>query len=163
MVIKAHVFERIGLDYINKTPQEVHNIRHFLGVAAEKTLSNERRFRSFYGASSSTCERLWMLIDPYKTMPRGVQPFHLLWGLLFLKVYATEPVHCSIVGCPDEKTFRKWSILFVNAISQLENEIVSVVNIFVCVSYLSFVLMLQCLRAQQTDKAGKSVPWRHIE
>ena len=63
-------------------------------------------------------------------MPKGVQPFHLLWGLIFMKVYATEAVHCKIVNSPDEKTFRKWSLLFVKEISYLESEIVSLSVVF---------------------------------
>ncbi len=29
-------------------------------------------------------------IDPFKTMPMGVHPKHLLWALCFLTVYDTE-------------------------------------------------------------------------
>ena len=48
-------------------------------------------------------------------MPNGVEFHHLLWGLLQMKLYPTEPVACAIAAgrgeAPDEKTFRKWSRL----------------------------------------------------
>ena len=37
-----------------------------------------------FGAMPSVCCVLWEKIDPYKTMPNGVQEKHLLWGLFFL-------------------------------------------------------------------------------
>jgi hypothetical protein len=42
---------------------------------------------------------------------------HLLWALVFLKVYATsEEVHCAIVGWSHVQTFRKYSWYFVEKI-----------------------------------------------
>jgi hypothetical protein len=46
--------------------------------------SNATRFRlTFFGTSPDVCARIWLLIDPYATMPTGVQLFHLLWALMF--------------------------------------------------------------------------------
>ena len=75
----------------------------FLGVLDTRSVSNQQHFRAFFRASPLTCERLWTLLDPKETMPKGVQPFHLLWGLVFMKVYATEAVHCKIINSPDKK------------------------------------------------------------
>lgn len=49
---------------------------------------------------------------------------HLLWALVFLKVYSTEEVHCRIVGWPSPKTFRKWSWYFVGKIAELKDEVI---------------------------------------
>jgi len=84
-----------------------------------------RRWNSAFGASPKVCSVLWNKIDPFKTMPRGVTPKHLLWGLYFLAVYDTEHNSSHAVGKVDEKTYRKWSELFVKAISYLEYEVVS--------------------------------------
>jgi hypothetical protein len=46
---------------------------------------------------------------------------HLLWALVFLKVYATEEIHCAIAGWPNADTFRKYSWYFVRKISELED------------------------------------------
>jgi hypothetical protein len=39
----------------------------------------------------------------------SARPRHLLWALVFLKVYASEDVHCCLVGYVDAKTYRKWA------------------------------------------------------
>ena len=96
---------------------------------------------------------LWNKIDPFKTMPMGVTPKHLLWGLYFLAVYDTEHNSSHAVGKVDEKTYRKWSELFVKAISYLEYEVVS------------FFLTMYCAHSQSThpsffsqiDRVGQSI------
>ena len=84
-----------------------------------------RFFLTFFGTTPWVCSLLWAMLKPFETMPRGVKPCHLLWALMFMKVYATETVHASIAGC-DEKTFRKWSWIFVEGIAGLEASFVSV-------------------------------------
>ncbi|KAL3795507.1 LOW QUALITY PROTEIN: hypothetical protein ACHAW5_011307 [Stephanodiscus triporus] len=85
----------------------------------------ERRWKSAFGASPEVCCLLWNKINPYKTMPTGVDPKHLLWALYFLTVYDTEHNSAHSLGKVDEKTYRKWSELFVDAISYLECEVYS--------------------------------------
>jgi hypothetical protein len=84
-----------------------------------------RRWNSAFGASPEVCSVLWNKMDPFETMPRGVAPKHLLWGLYFLTVYDTEHNSSHALGKVDKKTYRKWSELFVEAISFLEYEVVS--------------------------------------
>ena len=60
-----------------------------------------------FGTCPDMCSLLWDKLDPTNTMPNGVKGFHLLWGLMFLKSYASEVVHCAISGGVDEKTFCK--------------------------------------------------------
>jgi hypothetical protein len=44
---------------------------------------------------------------------------------MFMKLYCSETVHCIIAGGEvDEKTFRKWSWIFVDAIAALHFEVV---------------------------------------
>jgi len=83
-----------------------------------------RKFASFFGTTPFICSMLWAYLEPCQNFPRNVQPVHLLWALMFLKVYATEPVHCSLAGGVDEKTFRKWSWMFVHGIADLEAGVV---------------------------------------
>ena len=49
----------------------------------------------------------------------------MLWGLMFLKIYASEGVLATLAGGVDEKTFRKWAWRFVDAIADLEDDVVS--------------------------------------
>jgi len=76
---------------------------------------------------------MWSMIST--EVPSGASFLHLLWGLLFLKVYATESILCGIVGGVDEKTFREWAWLMVEKMAALKTRIVSVVAIFVLFNF----------------------------
>ena len=92
-----------------------------------------RRFKAHFGTSPLVCSIMWSMIST--EVPSGASFLHLLWGLLFLKVYATESVLCGIVGGVDEKTFRKWAWLMVEKMAGLKTRIVSVVAIFVLFNF----------------------------
>ena len=64
------------------------------------------------------------MLDLTNTMPNGVKGFHLLWGLMFLKLYASEAVRCAISGGVNEKTFRKCSWMFISRIADLAPQVV---------------------------------------
>ena len=51
------------------------------------------------------------------------KPCHLLWALLFLKVYAVEDVLAGMCEC-DEETFRKYADRILSMISLLEVDVV---------------------------------------
>ena len=103
-----------------------------------------RRWMSHFAASPTVCTIIWrklfpvnVNIRPDEHMPRGAHPRHLLWALYFLKGYPLNNTARSTVSTTnmrvDEKTWRKWTKLFVDAISYLESEVVSLVYIlFVC-------------------------------
>jgi hypothetical protein len=84
-----------------------------------------RRWKSSFGAPPEVCCVSWNKINPYKTMPAGADPKHILWALLFLTVYDTEHNSAQRLSNVDEKTYWKWSKLFVDAISYLECKVVS--------------------------------------
>ena len=70
------------------------------------------------------------MLNPFVSMPNGVHPHHLLWALMFLKLYCAESVLCMLASgengqVPDEKTFRKWCWLFVEVISDLQFSVIS--------------------------------------
>lgn len=96
-----------------------------VNVGSGKGTVFNRRWMSAFGAYPDVCCILWNEVKPHSTMPNGVEPKHLLWGLIFLNIYDTEENIALRVGDVDEKTFRKWSHLFVDAISYLECEVVS--------------------------------------
>lgn len=64
----------------------------------------DRDFRALFGVGANLCSVVWNLCD----FPDGTKPKHLLWALLFLKVYASESALISIAGGPTRKAFRKW-------------------------------------------------------
>ena len=98
----------------------------------------ERRWMSSFGTPPNVCSILWHKIDPYNTFfdeketnsGKAVHPRHLLWAILWLRVYETEENLRIMVANPPslrvvEKTFRKWVHIFVRAISFLEQDVVS--------------------------------------
>ena len=71
---------------------------------------------------------MWIRINPTVSMPRGVKPVHLLWALMFLKLYCSESVLCTLASegdAVDEKTLRKWVWLFLPAIADIASDVVS--------------------------------------
>lgn len=90
--------------------------------------TDNRRWFSSYGVSPDLCCVIWERLDVNTTFPSGTEYKHLMWALYFLKVYGTETQNANYSGGVDEKTFRKWSHLFVEAISYLEGSVVS--NLF---------------------------------
>ena len=75
----------------------------------------ERIFAESFGVVPTTCATIW---NASFEKPPGLSPKHLMWALLFLKVYASEHVHCSM-ACVDEKTFRKWCWKAIDFIASL--------------------------------------------
>eukprot|EP00171_Calliarthron_tuberculosum_P023605 IDg23605t1 len=76
-----------------------------------------RRFMGLFGVTPEVCCVVWNQL--LGKMPKGAQPHHLLWSLLFLKLYANE--HCNrLLSGADEKTFRKWAWIFIGLIAELK-------------------------------------------
>jgi hypothetical protein len=82
--------------------------------------SCEREFRSLFGVGPAVCADLWWRCK----LPARTEPKHLLWALLFLGVYVSEDVLCSITKT-SRKTFRKWSWLVVGLIAGEAKHVVS--------------------------------------
>jgi len=105
----------------NQMVPSAHDFKLEAEIIIRRSLRNSitgnRRYKAFFGISPDTCARIWFLIG--RKHPEGSKPKHLLWGLMFLRLYATEYVHASIAMC-DEKTFRKWSLKYVSLMSHLE-------------------------------------------
>lgn len=75
-----------------------------------------QKFYCLFGVKPELCNKIWVLLLEKKFTG---QTYHLLWGLLILKVYATEDVHCTIAKT-SAKTFRKWSWNVVYALADLQ-------------------------------------------
>ena len=88
-----------------------------------------RRWMHFHGVSPDICCDVWKRLDVVNTMAaegiNGSQPKHLMWALYFLKVYGKEEDNANYAGGIDQQTFRKWTHIFVEAISFLESSVVS--------------------------------------
>ena len=87
--------------------------------------TERRRFQSTFGATPHHCAIVWEMLRDSPELPRWTQPYHLLWALLFMKVYASESVNAAIVGGVTEKTFWKWAWLLLHAKAFLHCDVVS--------------------------------------
>jgi len=54
-----------------------------------------------------------------------VTPEHLLWTLMFLKIYMPYRAFAALVGC-DEKTFQKWTWCIIKSLSRQARVVVRV-------------------------------------
>ena len=95
-----------------------------------------RLFREFFGTSVRVVEIVWELINRDELRPMGGRPEHLLWALYFLKVYPKQGPGCSTVGASNgavnPKTHQKWVWVFIEAILELVDVVVS---FFIVVSF----------------------------
>ena len=89
----------------------------FRSAAGMSRIVRDRRFRSLFGIAPRVCSRVWSLVG--SQLPKRASPQHLLWALLFLKIYASESVN-AVLSKADEKTFRKWQCIFVKKIASLQ-------------------------------------------
>ena len=132
-------FDEIGLRFMNRKPG-----------GSGKTL--EARWRSHFGASSLICADVWEMLEP-PSLPAGSKLEHLLWALLLLKTYQTEAVCCSLAGGIDEQTWRERTWFFVDAVSQLESDVVSTIYLDVFDHACKCVLTSLFSRARSTLKS----------
>ena len=95
-----------------------------------------RIFRELFGTRLLVVENLWLLLDELSLHPEGGLPKHLLWALHFMKAYPLQAQGCAAVGrsggAVDPKTYRKWVWAYIEAVSDLELEVVSLLS---CVIY----------------------------
>ena len=86
-----------------------------------------RRFASRYGCTPRHMYLVWAKLFIYDLLPPGSKYKHLLMALHFLKVYGNEAC-LSVTFDITEKTFRKWTWLFIDAMSDLSKYEVSHFN-----------------------------------
>ena len=100
--------------------------RDLMGLRRRRRRDVElRRFKAHFGTTDERCVVIWNILraDPASQPLNGAKPEHLLWALLMLKTYDTEPVLSGKAHC-DEKTFRKWSWKFIVALSNILYKVV---------------------------------------
>ena len=107
-MVSALDYFRLGMSYTKRKP--VFNA------------DNEIRFRSAFVTTPKIIFQIWNLIEP--SLASETRYFHLLWALIFLKLYDNETVAAGIVGGVNEKTFRKhvWKVLA--AIDNIKKDVI---------------------------------------
>ena len=131
-VIPEEVFDEIGMAIIGRIETGGSKVVH------------DRRFKATFGCLPKSCSDLWRLIltsnnenfmvevDDLNNPGGGrevriqilcakpeYKPEHLLWALYFMKIYLLDNHAIVTVNC-NEKTFRKWIIIFIDAVASLK-------------------------------------------
>lgn len=107
-----------------------------------------RRWKEHFGIRPRLIAHIWdTLLDKTMLLEIGASKKHLLWALMFLRLYLTEKVNCSLAGCLDEGTFRGWCWRFIDELAALAPSLVSLS----CVSLLRLTtwIGLDCLGKSQ--------------
>ena len=85
-------------------------------------------FKEYFGVSVTVVLVIWNLLNEHELIPKKGEIKHLLWALVFLKVYPKQGPVCSLVGgtkgAVDPKTFRKWVWKFIFNIELLDEVVV---------------------------------------
>lgn len=98
-------------------------LRHRLNP---NSLEDLRNFRSHFGVAPVTCVGLWIRIQ--QALPPNATPYHLLWTLLYMKVYASE-FTLSGMARKTRTTYRKWVKVVMKSIADLAPSVVRVVRV----------------------------------
>ena len=126
------------------------------------------RFLSFFGVDLAVVVAAWDLIGvPYYHDGdlSHAKPEHILWALLLLKKYGDESEMATLAGggvAVDEKTFRKWSKIFVHRIASIKYDVVCLLCRAVALPlFTALSLILLLFVASSTDLLGEAQGWRH--
>lgn len=125
-IVTPKEFGRFGRNiwYREKNGTIQHNFVGEVERSESLSTSEKEKFHSFFGTSPLVCSITWKKLIEYDFMPRKGSPFHMLWALMFLKLYSNENTLSSIADTSN-RTFRKWSWKFVIAFRKLQPFVVS--------------------------------------
>jgi hypothetical protein len=123
-----------------------------------------RIFRELFGTNLRVVENIWFLLDELEINPEGGLPKHLLWALHFMKAYPLQAQGCAAVGgsdgAVDPKTYRKWVWAYIEAISDLELDVVSLLShVFVLIinTSLTHLFPLPCSSATRSAQVRRNI------
>jgi hypothetical protein len=125
----------------------------FLSAAESTGAKDDRRsFASLFGVRVSLCPIIFQRCQLY--MIHGLEAKHILWGVIFMKVYATNDVACAMLTRFTRKTYRKWYWIVIQAIA---SKISLVLSPFCddCLSYTLDSLLLCFIHVHTSDSSSK--------
>lgn len=97
-------------------------------IAAEDLIGDSnpsqshQKYVAHFGVDSLVTAKIWDMTKP--SLPTKVKPKHLLWALMFMKVYNSELVFASWAGVTP-KTYRKYCWMIIEAIAKQVRNVVS--------------------------------------
>lgn len=96
----------------------------------------KRRWNAHFGVDVPVVVDAWARLKILAGDPD--KPEHLLWALMFLKLYGSEEEMAGLCGpekAIDEQTYRKWTKIFIQRLECLWDEVVGFVCVFACRDY----------------------------
>ena len=98
-----------------------------------------RRFKAEFGVAPDVLVDVWDLLLESRFLRRKLRftamrcrspnPEHMLWALMLLKQYSLTSSLAKNVRV-DEKTFRKWSWIYLESMAELDREVVRICFIY---------------------------------
>jgi hypothetical protein len=126
----------------------------FLSAAESIEAKDDRRsFASLFGVRVSLRPVIFQCCQLY--IIHGLEAKHILWGLIFMKVYATDDVTCAMLTRVTPNTYRKWYWIVIQAITSKNSLVVSPF----CDAFLRYTLasLLLCfIHVHTSDSSSTS-------
>ena len=118
LVVEPDVFEELGCQIIWRRNNKVKSRMMII-----------RRYRAFFGTSPENVATAWQHLAPFiePEHQQTAHPKHVLWALMFLKLYNSTDVLASFAGV-SEKTFQKWQWRAIGWLADLEFYLVSLMS-----------------------------------
>ena len=88
-------------------------------LSNRKKENARRQFVAAFGINPRVAAAIWNRLDGKDLLPKNMMVKHLLWALLFLKMYQPEKVLCCWCGA-DEKTYRTWIWDVIDILGELD-------------------------------------------
>lgn len=133
--VSSRIFISIGLSIIDQNTSLINldTTFHLQKIYVRRNMIKKCELESYkahFGVSPLVTKAIWMLLFQHNILPKGGLPVHLLWSLMFLKIYSSAKVLASIAGC-SVKTYSKWTWQFVKSIAKLKGHVVGVIYIYI--------------------------------
>ena len=97
--------------------------------------SEDRTFREHFGCCAEVAMIAWNFLEGYDFLPTDGTIEHLLWALMFLKVYAKTGPMRTLCGGIDNETMMKYIWPFIYGLAYLEQFLVRMLLLGVPVDY----------------------------
>jgi len=81
---------RLGKEVQNRSGQKLY-----------ANLTEDRRFREYFGTSVHTAINAWNLLNEHDKLDEGSKVSHMLWAMYFLKCYPLTQEACAAAGAAD--------------------------------------------------------------
>ena len=105
MKVSSNIFRRLGTELVSKRSKPL----------------DDRFFVAFYGSNPDVVADFWDMLIPRK--PKAARPKHLLWALMFMKLYIPEDALMILLDASKE-TVRKWTWFYIEEIALLSEQVI---------------------------------------